>query len=223
MRLAIVLLLLSGCSKYQMQTPQPGPTVTITPLPAPTVTVTPSPTVTPAPSSTPSPHEFLGHGGVLFPYLVSKPADVNHIGDYPSAVFELTQDIDMSGTVTHPIPKFSGTLLGHNYVISHMSISEEGNAAFITLLDLRGSLSALMLSELSVTSLNDHAAGFVTTVSGMLGDCSITSGSITSPKGGNGVTTGVGNPIYTYFTDTAAVGGNQATISFNGNPVNHSF
>lgn len=217
--ITIAGLVLTGCNaQYQMKTATPTADPVQVANPITQVTPSPTPSASPSPSG---PYTFTGAGTFASPYNVATPADVQHLGQFSGSYFELTNDIDLTGVMITPISQFTGNIQGHNFALNNLTLIGSGDIAFIT--NLRGNVVNLAMNHVSIMSTDGHAAAIATTVYGELKDCSVGSGTITSPDGGNGSTTGVGNPIYTYYVTGADDSPNFAEVTFNGSSVNQDF
>ncbi len=164
----------------------------------------------------PTPYAFTGGGAgtVSDPYTLLTPTDVAHIADFPSAQFELVQDINMAGAVFAPIASFSGVLYGNNFTIHHFSIAPTtGTAVMFT--SLSGTIVQLKLQSVTITG-TAYAASIAGSLTGMISSCSLYSVNITSPSGGNGVNTGVGRPYYVTKSGSGSVIGSSYDVFFNG-------
>jgi hypothetical protein len=183
-----------------------------------TIIPSPTPSATPSPSATPAWSGYSGTGVLAHPYLLSTPDDVVHIGDYPAAYFSLTQNIDMVGVPLTPIPNFTGVIQGHLHKFDHVTIASSGAnaAAFILFLGAAGTVTQLYMSNVNISSAAGFATTFVSEVQGTLTGCHALSGVITSPAGGNGQSTGVGNPVWTTRDAGSVVNTNQSDVTFNG-------
>lgn len=198
--------------------PTPSPSVTPTPSPS----VTPTPTPTPTPTVTPAPYAYGGGNGTIgTPYLLDTQADVQHIADHLDAYFSLTQDINMAGISFAPLGAFSGTLYGHTHHLYNMHIVGAGTAVAAMFTSVSGTIVQLVLQNVTVTG-GGFSAGFAGNLTGLISTCQIT-GTITSPSGGNGDNTGIGNPVYVTVSGGGTVVTTSQNVQFNGNTVNFSF
>lgn len=182
--LSIVMLALTACNGPE-STPSVStaevatvsePTSTPTASPTPGPSVTPSPTPSPSPSATPAPYAFGGGSGTTAdPYRLDTATDVEHIADYPSAVFSVTQDINMNGhPIVNGLTDFAGTLKGNGRQLYNLAvISTNGqNAALFRA--LTGTVDLLTLAGQFYVNGNGHVAAFATQLGGSLTMCRVT-------------------------------------------------
>lgn len=178
--------------------------------------------ITPPPAQAPEVWAFGGGLGTLgSPYLITREEDVDHIRDFPSAYYSVTQDINMAGIDFQPIPSFNGVLYGNNFQIVNLAIHTQGStrAAFVD--TLGGTLVNVKILNAVVSS----QSGFASLVAGsalstaLVSSCSIT-GTVTSPLGGNGFNTGIGAPYYVSKANGARFLNATQNVRFNGNTVN---
>lgn len=224
--MVILILSLTACKSSgggsdagspQVSSAEPVATASPTPTPTPTPIPTPSPTPTPTPA--PAWGGFSGAGDIGHPYQVTTSIDVTHIQDFPAAYFELTGNIDMTGINFTPIATFSGVIQGHLYRLNHFDIETTGGAPAAFAINISGIIHQLYLDNVTLSSDTGYAAGYAYTLTGTatLSQCQILSGTIMSPLGGNGWTTGTGNPFWVNRLAGSTVTQLQSTVDFNGN------
>lgn len=194
-----------------------SPVATASPTPSPTPSVAPTATPSPTPTLAPAWGGFSGGGVLANPYQVTTATDVTHIGDFPAAYFELTGNIDMSGTTIVPISSFSGVIQGHLFALENLTIQTMGSTPSALVVALSGIINKLYMSNILVEASGNYAAAYGINVSGTISNCQILSGTINSHLGGNGNGVGTGNPIYTNAVGSPVVTGDQSTAVFNGN------
>lgn len=233
------LVVLSGCdssapspsltldSTPSADTSSASPVTTVAPSVAapagvtPTVVATPSPS--PSPSVSPTPYAFSGGSGTLAdPYQLDTATDVQNISQSPTAYFSVMQDISMNGINFVPIPSFSGTIYGNNRHLYNLTMTTTGTTKAAMFTSLSGTVVNLTLSNVSISS-QSYSAAFAAnvTASGMISSCGV-SGTITSPSGGNGFNTGIGNSVYTTNSGGSVINTTQS-VAFNGNNVTYKF
>ncbi len=92
-----------------------------------------------------------GEGTTENPYIITTPAELDMVRDYPEACFILANDLDMaaytglSGSGFQPIPTFSGQFDGQNHIIKNLLLS--GQALFSSL-SATGSIQNLSLHDI---------------------------------------------------------------------------
>ena len=208
---ALTLFILTACNS--------ATTTQVVPL---AVVATASPTASPSPSPSvspsPVPYSFGGGAGTSgSPYQIDTATDVTHIGDYPSAYYNVTQDINMNGVTFTSIPSFSGVIYGGGWIISNLTVSGSG-ASFIG--TLSGTITSLSLDTVAINS-SDYGAAFAQaiTATGGVNYCHVT-GSITSPSAlGDGYHAGTGNPVYVTRATGGTVTATTMNAQFNGSTV----
>lgn len=188
------------------------------PIDVPVVTTT-STTSTTMPAQ---PYSFGGGQGIQSqPYILQNSEDVKHIADFPAAYYWLNNDINMQGVSFSSLPAFSGTIYGNNYRLMNLTITATTGATAALFTSVSGTIVQLKLTGVNIVG-QAYAAGFAGQLSGTISACTI-SGNITSPSGGNGFNTGVGNSIYVSKTLSGSVVNTAQNVMFNNNHVTNSF
>lgn len=216
--IVLMAVLVSGCEAGGGPTASTSSILESQPIlgidPSPTPSPTPSPSVT----ATSTWGGFSGGGDQANPYQVTTAEDVTHIGDFPSAYFELTGNIDMSGTTFTPIPTFSGVIEGHLFKLYNFTIAATGANSAAFAITLTGSIDKLYMGNVSITSATQFAAAYAVNLQGNITNCQVLSGTLTSPQGGNGQNSGVGNVFYVNLV-SGALSNSQASVTFNGHII----
>ncbi len=123
--------------------------------------------------------ELVGEGTAASPFLVSNAEQLRYIADFPDAYWELTNDIELSGT-WQPIPRFSGVLNGNGYTISGLyflnnhDIYAVNDYAFIIMNE--GAIKRLKLKgTIEKTNFTNYSSGstfLAYTNNGLIEECS---------------------------------------------------
>lgn len=72
-----------------------------------------------------------GDGTVANPYQIATAGDLAQVRKYPSACYEMTNDIDCSGVSFTPVHEFSGVIDGKGHNINNLSLYGTGNTGLI--------------------------------------------------------------------------------------------
>ncbi|MFZ4896511.1 glycoside hydrolase family 97 catalytic domain-containing protein [Plantibacter sp. Mn2098] len=111
-------------------------------------------------------------------YSIASEADLDLLRQHPSSTFDLTKDITLTRAWT-PVDSFTGELNGNGHTISGLSISTNGNQAFITEND--GTIRQLGFSGATSTAGGGSSAGIVTEANnGTIDQVYVLNGSLTS-------------------------------------------
>lgn len=89
-----------------------------------------------------------GSGTESDPYVVRTYADLDAVRDDVSAHYELTGDIDATGTDWTPIAEFGGTLDGAGHTVSGLTVNADGRTGLIQ--TLRGTVTGLKITDASI-------------------------------------------------------------------------
>jgi len=113
-----------------------------------------------------------GDGGISNPYQISNCKQLQNIQQFPSANFELVQDVSCSETILwnvftgfHPISSFSGSLNGNNHKVMDIYMNKPfGNLGVFASIGDKGVVRNIVFKNLQVNMLFGN--GFVGGVTG---------------------------------------------------------
>ena len=102
-----------------------------------------------------------GSGTQEDPFQISTKADLEAVNDFPSAVYELTTNIDLLGYVYSEaiIPAFDGTFNGQNHTINNLTFIDDTCSDYIGLFGLLGENSSIV--DLNIQGLYIENGGYI--------------------------------------------------------------